>query len=460
MIQLISDLACSLFCVTVNGFVSTLFWLIYEKKVRPYGYWKQSYILLKILIVTILIPWQFIPFVLYEKYILHGWRLIIPQYDISIALSILLLVWACGAIRKGIIILFQFHQEKAKLKCREKADTDTERQYKSIAAKMGLNRIPRLYKTEEYDVPFLFHSIPAVIYLPKIELDQDQLVVSLQHELTHYIHRDNIWAWLVRICRILQWWNPFIDCLESQYIEWSEYANDSDVIRKYCDKNHYFETIMCIIDNHEKKEVFGHGLGVESSDEIEMRVDMFKKSRKSKSKKKGGIVNVLLSMTLIACVSVTLFLDSVASHAYYMVYHEVSKLRDVKEENESDALSEQTETGFPENMMVRTGEVTFANSERSVAEFNWNVPVNTTVTSDSFYLNKGQQVIITIATTNPTNISVKYGLLRVATNTKTYVTASAPTTHVFTATVAGYYRVFVENTLGTAFSVYGSYMII
>ena len=460
MIQLICDLACWLFCMTINGICAAGVWYVYQKITKPYGYWKQSYVLIKILILISLIPLQYILFILYERFMLHGWRWIIPQYDIGIVLAVVLLVWLFGAIRKGIRILKLFYLQKKRLKDRKTADLETEKRYRNIAADMGLHHVPQLYTTDECVIPFLFHSFPAAIYLPENLMDQDQFEVSVRHELTHHMHRDHIWAWLLRICCILQWWNPFMKRLEEQYSEWSEYANDNEVIEKSCNKKHYFEVIMDILENHGERNVYAQGLGSDTKDDIETRIDMYNRGRKAQKCRKTWRVNVLLAVTLITSITVTLLLDTVASYAYYNVYQEASKSRDVDEKYIPVKYTEQTEIGFPEGMTVIEGEVTDSDSDSKAPSFNWTVPGNTTVTSSSFYLEKGQQVAIYVVSTNPAGISVKFGLLRVATNTKNYITAPAPASYIFTAPAAGYYKVFVENTGGTAFTVNGTYVIL
>jgi len=290
-------------------------------------------------------------------------------------------------------------------------------------------------------------------------MNHDQMEVSLRHELTHYMHRDHIWAWLLRICSILQWWNPFIKRLEQQYSEWSEYANDNDIIGKPFKKNYYFETIMDILETHGERNVFAQSLGTDTPDEIEMRIDMYSRGIKSRKNRRMWRANVLFALAMIICLTVTLLLNNVASYAYYYAYQAASDQRDVEEEYVPKVYEEQTEDGFREGMTVIEGEVIDSGSDSKAPSFNWNVPGNTTVTSSSFYLEKGQQALIYVSSTNPTGISVKFGLLRVSTNTKTYITAPAPVSHIFTAPAAGYYKLFVENSGFTTFSVYGSYTI-
>ena len=460
MIQLICELACGLFCMTVNGICAAGVWYVYQKISKSYGYRKQSYVLIKIFILISLIPLQFIFFILYER-LMHGWFRIVPQLDIGIVLSIVLLVWLFGAIRKGIRILRPFYLQKKRLNDRKIADIETDKRYRDISADMGLRHVPQLYTTYECAVPFLFHSFPPAIYLPENLTDQEQLEVSLRHELTHYMHRDHIWAWLLRICCILQWWNPFMKRLQEQYSEWSEYASDNEVIERSCDKKRYFEVILDILENHGESNAYAQGLGTDTSDDIETRIDMYNRGRKAKKSRKIWRANALLALALITCIAVTLFVDDVASYAYYNVYQAASELRDVEEEYIPVEYTVQTEIGFPEGMTVIEGEVTDLDSDSKVPSFNWSIPGNTTMTSSSVYLEKGQQTVISVIPTDSAGISVKFGLLHVEANEKTYIDITAPAyaTYVFTAPAAGDYKVFVENTGNTAFTVIGTFLI-
>ena len=460
MIQLICDLTCCLFCVTVNGYAAVGIWLLYEKAVRRFGFWKQSILLFRILIMTILIPWQYIPLALYERYVMHGWWRIMPQLDIDIALSAIMLVWLIAAIQKGRKLRSSFLRAGEGLKDRKTADRETETCYRRIAAEMGIKHVPGLYITAGCEIPYLFHSVPAAVYLPDKPMEKSQLEVSLRHELTHYKHRDHIWAWLIRLCGTLQWWNPFMKQLEKKYAEWSEYANDNSVIMRTGDKKHYFETILNIIEDSDKEEIaFSHGLGTETDDDIEMRVNMFNRRRRTKKQHMGWIVNVLLALTLAVGVTVTLLVDNVASYAYYMVFQEASKFRDPVEEPHVFGYVKETERGFPEGMHVEIGEVIYSDENRSGRTFNWTIAGNSSVTSENFYLKQGQQVAVTIFSTNPAGVSVKFGLLRVSTNTRTSITGPAPVIYIFTAAASGYYKIFTENTRGTSITVYGFYTI-
>ena len=112
-------------------------------------------------------------------------------------------------------------------------------------------------------------------------------------------------------------------------------------------------------------------------------------------------------------------------------------------------------------MTVIEGEVTDLDSDSKVPSFNWSIPGNTTMTSSSVYLEKGQQTVISVIPTDSAGISVKFGLLHVEANEKTYIDITAPAyaTYVFTAPAAGDYKVFVENTGNTAFTVIGTFLI-
>ena len=120
--------------------------------------------------------------------------------------------------------------------------------------------------------------------------------------------------------------------LQEQYSEWSEYASDNEVIERSCDKKRYFEVILDILENHGESNAYAQGLGTDTSDDIETRIDMYNRGRKAKKSRKIWRANALLALALITCIAVTLFVDDVASYAYYNVYQAASELRDVEEE--------------------------------------------------------------------------------------------------------------------------------
>ena len=68
-----------------------------------------------------------------------------------------------------------------------------------------------VYVTEAAQTPCLFGLLHPAIYVTK-EVASDETVLrhSLAHELTHYRHKDNLWAVLRGVCLALHWYNPLV----------------------------------------------------------------------------------------------------------------------------------------------------------------------------------------------------------------------------------------------------------
>lgn len=112
--------------------------------------------------------------------------------------TVLLGVWAAGAVGLGLWLLganFRFARSL--------------RRSRRPLAVAGCS-LP-VYATEAAPTPCLFGLVRPCIYMTK-EAAADTTILrhSLAHELTHYRHRDYIWAALRGLCLALHWYNPLV----------------------------------------------------------------------------------------------------------------------------------------------------------------------------------------------------------------------------------------------------------
>lgn len=72
------------------------------------------------------------------------------------------------------------------------------------------SRLP-VYITAETDTPCLFGLFrPAIYVTPEAAEDATILRHAVEHETTHFLHGDNLWAILRGICLALHWYNPLV----------------------------------------------------------------------------------------------------------------------------------------------------------------------------------------------------------------------------------------------------------
>lgn len=111
--------------------------------------------------------------------------------------AVLLGVWALGAVILGLWFLWVNVRFARKLR----------RSRSPLEADCPLP----VYVTAEAQTPCLFGLLhPSVYVTEEVAADETVLRHSLAHELTHYRHRDHIWAALRGLCLALHWYNPLV----------------------------------------------------------------------------------------------------------------------------------------------------------------------------------------------------------------------------------------------------------
>lgn len=106
-------------------------------------------------------------------------------------------IWLCGSIAAGCwfaIVNMRFHH----MLMRSRKQIDSSRKL-------------LVYQVSGLSSPCLFGIIHPAIYLKeKTSLQDEQLLMILQHEICHYQHKDHIWSVMRSLCIIIWWWNPLV----------------------------------------------------------------------------------------------------------------------------------------------------------------------------------------------------------------------------------------------------------
>ena len=113
--------------------------------------------------------------------------------------KIFMLVWASGAVLLGLWFLFCNLRYGRQLRAGV---------LRAIAPKEGR---PAVRLTRTALSPCLFGLFPPAIYVTMDCAQDEQLLHHCaEHEYTHYLHRDHIWAVLRGVCLALHWFNPLV----------------------------------------------------------------------------------------------------------------------------------------------------------------------------------------------------------------------------------------------------------
>ena len=91
-----------------------------------------------------------------------------------------------------------------------------------------------VYLSEEVPMPCMFGLFrPAVYVRTEDTVNKETLSYILRHEVTHYRHRDHIWAFFRGLCLILHWYNPLVWIAADLSRKDAELACDESVIRTF-----------------------------------------------------------------------------------------------------------------------------------------------------------------------------------------------------------------------------------
>lgn len=135
--------------------------------------------------------------------------------------KILIFVWASGAVLLGLWFLFCNLRYGRQLRAGV---------LRAIAPKEGR---PAVRLTRTALSPCLFGLFPPAIYVTMDCAQDEQLLHHCaEHEYTHYLHRDHIWAVLRGVCLALHWFNPLVWWAAALSRTDAELFCDEDTVRR------------------------------------------------------------------------------------------------------------------------------------------------------------------------------------------------------------------------------------
>lgn len=135
--------------------------------------------------------------------------------------KIFMLVWASGAALLGLWFLFCNLRYGRQLRAGV---------LRAIAPKEGR---PAVRLTQTALSPCLFGLFPPTIYVTMDCAQDEQLLHHCaEHEYTHYLHRDHIWAVLRGVCLVLHWFNPLVWWAAALSRTDAELFCDEDTVRR------------------------------------------------------------------------------------------------------------------------------------------------------------------------------------------------------------------------------------
>lgn len=177
----------------------------------------------------------FTPLDLEKALVIQSWHLLpavqsaagakLPALDVSIGTA-LLIIWACGSL---VFAARDIYAASRMVRARREYTYIEDERVGTIAAKMGVKG--RVRVSPQVNEPCVAGVFRPVIYLPAMELTEDELCFILRHETEHIRAGDGLKKLLLLVIKWLFWFNPFAHISMSEADKLLELRCDERVAR-------------------------------------------------------------------------------------------------------------------------------------------------------------------------------------------------------------------------------------
>ena len=191
-------------------------------------------------------------------------------------------IWLCGSIVVGLwFIGINLRFRHMLMRSRKQIDNSEK---------------PPIYQVKGLSSPCLFGVIHPAIYLKEeTNLQDDQLLMILQHERCHYQHKDHIWSVMRSLCVAVWWWNPLVWVAAAESKRDCEMACDEGTLETIGWENKFLYA-KTLVDAVSDRKSFGMTV---ASTMVSGKSDTERRLRMMLNRKKTKMVSVLLAAGLM-----------------------------------------------------------------------------------------------------------------------------------------------------------------
>lgn len=221
------------------------------------------------------------------------------------AIDIVFIIWALGAIIlfAKYMIEYRRFQRIVKRWGVEVTDPITLETYEFTKARMGLEEkdIPLLI-CNTISTPMLTGLFKPVILLPDKDISDEEMELILEHELTHYKHKDLLVNLLGITALCLHWFNPILYlCFPTIYGDGESYCDETVLKNKDKDyRRFYGEVIISMIETSPAKPIALSTCFYAKKLSIKRRLYSIMETNKKMKNLSAASIAAVLTMTMVS----------------------------------------------------------------------------------------------------------------------------------------------------------------
>ena len=369
--------------------------------------------------------------------------------------AVVLLIWAIGVLYQ-VARQIGMYRIMWKIKQNRMAvPKKYQMQLQRLCTELRIRKSVALYQSYAVETPFVTGIFRPGIYLPVMELSEEDLEMILYHELIHIKCRDTFWKPFLAWINYIYWFNPLSWILQKENARWTEANCDFYCCQERFQKTKYFTLLLNVADKKNVPFMEYVPMWAEGSRELEWRILCMKKCT---MKKMRNMVVAVIAVISVLGGSISAYASTAGvREGYKRIFENTIEKEEETNFPSGDGLEEYEGTVemFKGTTIIQEpkGEIDLASGQSNIA---WSLNNNTTKFTSDFKVQADSRVTV-ILNIKPTNKNVTVGLMRGEEKT-VYVTGKEFISHSFKVSKSGTYKIFVMNKSGTKVTVDGTYV--
>lgn len=440
---------------TFTGSILTVAWFVTSYLLDKTGHIDLSYSLSKIVVIFWIIPVIYMIIKLIDGV---GFVWLGYAFDVS---PVIVIVAKCiaGVWMTGIVVgMVVYIRKRIKLSKSSRqafvCDNKTEMFFTQLKEELGLGkRRIKLRQSYSTTTAYVTGVVRPCVVINAERFTEKELKVIFSHELTHILHKDIFFRYLIAIASVLNFFNPVMWIFSKTFIKYSEYACDYSVCVRADGLREYYGILLGMaIKNKNLMDILSTSL-YENKSSLRERLEHVMKSFnvEKKSKAVAVILSAMFFVISILAVGGASTLVAKASVKAADVTADVGQ----EEEIESIEYYEAADEGNDGITVVDGDDTDGVATYASSGTISWDIYAGVRRTTSSFYASDGQNIVVSISTVDPSH-TVRVGIIQ-PDGSKRYVLLNSKGSHLFDLTMNGFYAVYIINDSTEKIHVEGAY---
>ena len=443
-----TEWASEIILLSLSGTVLYHVWKKGENRLEQSGYESACFVSLLLTLAGFLIPFHF--------WFMHWFGNLISRHKPNIfdwespymswTAKVLLLIWIGGMIVQAIRQFGKGSGIRKKLSKRMECGKAAREVFENVCRELKVKpgRV-KLYQSYNTDIPCMTGLFRPSVILPVKEYTKEELRIILVHELTH-VKQKALWVRkAAQLCLIIHWFNPSVYQCKKEIVRWTEFRCDA-AASAFLEGMNYYHVIFAHAGGSSGGSLQMVSLKEKECDIVE-RMDKAVKRQETKKERKKLICSAAVMSLLCAGIL------GLSAAVYAEAIEQLSELTKVEiklELPEKPPAVLYTDNGPAEGIQEVEGVVEITRDGTITA--NWTVANGTSASSNETLTAVNGDSIHIGGLIQPFNQTVKVGVQRVG-GTRTYAEKSGGFEVSIPITIAGNYKIFVENTSGASVTV-------